>query len=63
MAYATHQHQVAAMRAYSKTPAGKAAKKRSHERYVQKRRDMGKRADLSIDAAPLAQAINQWRAS
>jgi hypothetical protein len=63
MAYANYQHQLAAMRAYSKTPAGKAAKKRSHQRYVQKRRDMEKRADMSIEAAPLARAIKHWRAS
>jgi hypothetical protein len=61
MPYANYQQKLAAMRAYSKTPAGKAAKKRSHERYVQYRRDMGKRADMNIEAAPLAQAITNWR--
>lgn len=63
MPYANYQHKLAAMRAYSKTPAGKAAKKRSHERYMQHRRDMGKRVDMDIKAAPLAQALTTWRAS
>jgi hypothetical protein len=61
MPYANYQDKLAAMRAYAKTPAGKAAKKRSHERYVQRRRDMGKRADMNINAAPLAQAVKEWK--
>lgn len=61
MPYANYQDKLAAMRAYSKTPAGKAAKQRSHARYVQNRRDIGRRADMQIDPAPLAQALKEWK--
>jgi hypothetical protein len=49
------------MRAYSQTPAGKAAKQRSHQRYIQKRRELSEKHELSIDAKPLEQALTHWR--
>ena len=58
MAYANHEDKLAAMRRYAQTPAGRAAKARSHARYVQKRRELAKRQ--SINPAPLAQALKNW---
>lgn len=61
MAYANYEDKLAAMRAYSKTPAGSAAKARSHARYIEKRRAMARKADKTIDPAPLAQALTNRR--
>lgn len=48
----------AQMRAYEQTPAGRAAKARSHARYIEKRRTarLGR-----INPQPLAEAVNHWR--
>lgn len=48
----------AQMRAYEQTPAGRAAKARSHARYIEKRRTarMGR-----INPKPLAQVVSTWR--
>ena len=59
MAYANHQHKLAAMRAYAQTPAGKAAKARSHARYIAKRREQNL-ALRKINSQPLAQVCQQW---
>ena len=58
MPYANYQDKLAAMRRYAQTPAGRAAKARSHARYVQKRRELAQRQ--SINPAPLAQALRNW---
>lgn len=48
----------AQMRAYEQTPAGRAAKARSHARYIEKRRTarLGR-----LNPQPLAEALNHWR--
>lgn len=53
-----YQAQLAAMRAYAKTPAGRAAKARSHANYIAKRREMNQA--LKINPQPLAQVLQQW---
>lgn len=59
MPYADYQQKLAAMRAYAQTPAGKAAKARSHARYIQKRREQNL-ALRKINPQPLATAVQQW---
>jgi hypothetical protein len=46
-------------RAYAQTPKGKAARARAHARYVAKRRE--RNALTNFNAAPLVQAITQWK--
>jgi hypothetical protein len=50
--------QLAAMRAYAQTPAGKAAKARSHANYIAKRRAQNQAR--KINPQPLAEAVQQW---
>jgi hypothetical protein len=59
MPYASREARLAAMRRYAQTPAGIAAKRRSHQRYIEKRRQQ--REALHINAQPLAQVIEHWR--
>lgn len=59
MTYANYQDKLAAMRRYSQTPEGRAAKKRSHQRYIEKRRSM-RIQQLTVNPAPLAQALKEW---
>jgi hypothetical protein len=47
-------------RAYAQSPKGKEARARAHARYVAKRRERNARP-IPINAAPLVQALNQWR--
>lgn len=47
---------------YAQSPKGKAARARAHARYVAKRRERSSRP-TPINAAPLVQAITQWKAS
>ena len=61
MPYANYSEKLAAMRAYSKTPSGKAAKARSHARYTEKRRELARKTAPTIEAAPLAAALKNWR--
>lgn len=61
MPYANYSDKLAANRRYAMTPKGRAAKARSHARYVEKRRQMARRADMTLNPAPLAQAVSTWR--
>lgn len=49
---------LARARVYSKTPAGRAAKKRSHDNYVIKRGTAIK--ELKINPHPLLKALANW---
>ena len=60
MPYANYADKLAANRRYALTDKGKAAKARSHARYVEKRRQMARTADMNVDLAPLAQALKEW---
>ena len=60
MPHSNYQEHLAAMRAYAATPAGKAAKQRSHANYVKRRREAAT-SSWKPNAAPLIQAINNWK--
>lgn len=60
MPYANYSDKLAANRRYSQTPHGRAAKKRSHQRYIEKRRSM-RIQEIAVNPAPLAQALTHWR--
>ena len=57
----TGEKKLAQMRAYSKTPAGKAAHSWSHEKQLDKRRDGRVMGTLKINPQPLLQAVANWR--
>lgn len=55
----------AAMRAYAKTPAGIASKKRSQAKWLAKRKESAAppKDELKVNPAPLLQAISNWKPS
>lgn len=61
MPYANYSDKLAAMREYSKTPAGQAAKARSHANYVEKRRELARRCQLRYNPLPLVGVMKEWK--
>lgn len=51
-------------RAYAQTPHGKAARQRARQRFIEKRRSLGKGADIWTPkpsaTRALEQALNHW---
>lgn len=60
MPWADYRKKLEANRRYAATPAGQAARARSHRNYIEKRRAM-KDSPTQIDPKPLAQAVGTWR--
>ena len=57
MPWADYRKKLEANRRYAATPAGKAAKARSHQRYIEKRRSS---RPMQINPHPLAAVVSNW---
>ena len=61
MPWADYSKQLESNRRYSQTPAGRAAKARSHRNYIEKRRrEREAIKGLAVEAKSLEQAIRSW---
>jgi hypothetical protein len=61
MPWADYSKQLASNRRYAQTPAGRAAKARSHRNYIEKRRrESLERKGLAVDAKSLEQVMKEW---
>jgi len=61
--YADYKTHLAANRAYAKTEAGKAAKARSHAKYLAKRKELSASnswTPASSAVKPLAEVLSSW---